>query len=160
MSEAVTGVDVYSSPTSALNATHGIHAPTRKDQNMKAKLIAGVLLLTAGGFAAAETSTEATTTTSTSTTTTDATAAFEKMDANHDGQVSAAEARNSGMSDFSAADRNGDGQLDQSEYTQRSSTTSTITKSSKSATSASDPDSVEEIGPMSSADPSMSSTNP
>lgn len=125
---------------------------------MKAKLIAGVLLLTAGGFAAAETSTEATTTTTTSTTTTDPTAAFEKMDANHDGQVTAAEARNSGMTDFSAADRNGDGYLDPSEFTQRSSTTSTMSKSSQSSTST-EPD-ADDMGAMPSTDPSMSSTNP
>ena len=126
---------------------------------MKAKLIAGMLLLTAGGLAVAETSTEATTTTTTSKTTTDATAAFEKMDANHDGQVTPAEAQNSGMTDFSAADRNGDGLLDQSEFTQRSSTTSTISKSSKSSSSDSDPD-ADDMGAMPSTDPSMSSRTP
>jgi len=126
---------------------------------MKAQLIAGILLLTAGGFAAAaEMSTESTTTTSKSTTTKDA-AAFQKMDANHDGQVTAAEARNSGMTDFSAADRNGDGHLDQSEFTQRTSTTSTISKSSKSSTSAPDPD-ADDMGAMQSTDPSMSSRTP
>jgi len=126
---------------------------------MKVTLIAGIVLLTAATFAAAEVSTDATTTTSTSTMA-NGSDAFDALDTNHDGVVTTAEAQDGGMTDFNAADRNGDRVLDQSEFAQRITTTSTLSTSSKSRT-ISEPAS-DDTTPMPSvpANPGMTQAKP
>ena len=51
-----------------------------------------------------------------------------------DGAVARAEGQNDGMTDFYGADRDGDGQLDQSEFARRIATTSTAPTSARSST--------------------------
>jgi Ca2+-binding EF-hand superfamily protein len=63
--------------------------------------------------------------------------AFDALDTNKDGYISKSEAQQSGIPDYSAADRNGDGRLDQNEYS-ASAKNSTNSRSSTSSMSKSD----------------------
>ena len=73
----------------------------------------GLLVGTSATFAAESSSTS--NATSSSTITRDK-AAFNAADANHDGYISKSEAQAAGMTDYSVADKNGDGRLDANEF--------------------------------------------
>jgi len=89
----------------------------------------GLLLGTSAAFAAESSSTSS----STSTTITQDKAAFSAADTNHDGYISKTEAQQAGMSDYSVADKNGDGRLDANEFATANVDTSRSSHSSSSS---------------------------
>ena len=89
----------------------------------------GLLLGTSAAFAAESSSTSS----STSTTITQDKAAFSAADTNHDGYISKTEAQQAGLSDYSVADKNGDGRLDANEFATANIDTSRSSHSSSSS---------------------------
>jgi EF hand len=66
-------------------------------------------------------------------------AQFDTLDTNRDGRISRAEATSDSKIVFSSADKNGDGYLDNSEYTHRSMTTDPMPTSDNPATDSEQP---------------------
>lgn len=106
-------------------------------QRLNLVAIGVACLLGASAALATEPSSTSTTTATVTTQTTEKhTADFNAMDANHDGYVSSAEAKQGGMTDYGIADSNSDGRLDNKEFsTAVSSTHSTEHHSSSSESS-------------------------
>jgi EF hand domain-containing protein len=70
---------------------------------------------------------------------TSSTAQFSKLDTNRDGRISQSEAASDTKIVFATADKNGDGFLDSSEYSQRDMSNDQMPSSSDPATDASKP---------------------
>ena len=70
---------------------------------------------------------------------TSSSAQFSKLDTNRDGRISQTEAAGDTKLVFATADKNGDGYLDSSEYSQRDMSTESMPNSTDPATDASKP---------------------